>query len=100
MTKKATRSDSKTPFKWLVQYTQEKFIISSTLMWELVSRWNKSEGFRIQDKVVRFTEIDVFFAVGLPIKGVHLQDDMKVKCKTLSLVKGKSVPEIVKRLKN
>lgn len=50
-----------TPFKWAMGISNN-FSISGGLLWELVSRWDvRSRGFRVRDRIVPFTPVDVFF---------------------------------------
>jgi hypothetical protein len=59
----------KTPFKWLLSLPK-KFKISENLLEELVERWDgRSGGFAIQGRIIRFTPLDVCFALGLRIIG-------------------------------
>ncbi|KAI5421865.1 hypothetical protein KIW84_045345 [Lathyrus oleraceus] len=56
-----------TPFKWAMDISNN-FSISGGLLWESVSRWDvRSRGFRVRDRIVPFTPVDVSFALGLYI---------------------------------
>ncbi|KAI5409025.1 hypothetical protein KIW84_054733 [Lathyrus oleraceus] len=61
-----------TPFKWAMDISNN-FSISGGLLWELVSRWDvRSRGFRVRDRIVPFTPVDVSFALGLSIVGAEV----------------------------
>ncbi|AES60472.2 hypothetical protein MTR_1g050140 [Medicago truncatula] len=67
----------KTPFKWLLSLPK-KLKISENLLEELVERWDdRSGGFAIQGRIIRFTPLDVCFALGLRIIGekVNFKND-------------------------
>ncbi|CAK8561193.1 unnamed protein product [Lathyrus sativus] len=68
------------------------FSISCGLIWELVSMWDvRSRGFRVRDKIVLFTPIDVCFALGLSIVGKSLVVEEDQQSQTLDLFKGVEV---------
>ncbi|KAI5398764.1 hypothetical protein KIW84_064226 [Lathyrus oleraceus] len=80
-----------TPFKWVMGISNN-FSISSGLLWELVSRWDvHSRGFRVRDRIVPFTPVDVSFALGLPIVGKSLVVEEDQQCETLDLFKGADI---------
>ncbi|XP_050878622.1 protein MAIN-LIKE 1 [Lathyrus oleraceus] len=69
-----------------------KFSISGGLLWELVSRWDvRSRGFRVRDRIVPFTLVDVSFTFGLSIVGKFLVVEEDQQCQTLDLFKGPEV---------
>jgi hypothetical protein len=58
-----------TPFKWLMRLPK-KLKICGILLDELVKRWNERRGgFLIEGRLIRFTPLDVCFALGLRIVG-------------------------------
>jgi hypothetical protein len=58
-----------TPFKWLMRLPK-KLKICGILLDELVKRWNERRGgFLIEGRPIRFTPLDVCFALGLRIVG-------------------------------
>ncbi|KAI5409375.1 hypothetical protein KIW84_054977 [Lathyrus oleraceus] len=77
-----------TTFKWAMDIFNN-FSTSGGLLWELVSRWDVcSRGFRVRDRIVPFTPIDVSFALGLSIVGNSLVVEEDQQCETLDLLKG------------
>ncbi|XP_050891510.1 uncharacterized protein LOC127097032 [Lathyrus oleraceus] len=59
---------------------------------ELVSRWDvRSRGFRVRDRIVPFTPVDVSFALGLSIVGKSLVVEEDQQCETLDIFKGDDV---------
>lgn len=77
-----------TPFKWAMDISNN-FSISGGLLWELVSRWDvRSRGFRVRDRIVPFTPVDVSFALGLSIVDKSLVVEEDQQCETLDLFKG------------
>ena len=80
-----------TPFKWAMDISNN-FSISGGLLWELVSRWDvRSRGFRVRDRIVPFTPVDVSFALGLSIVGKSLVVEKDQQCETLDLFKGADI---------
>ncbi|WJX96711.1 Ulp1 peptidase [Trifolium repens] len=74
-----------TPFKWLMRLPK-KLKIRGILLDELVKRWNeKRGGFLIEGRLIRFTPLDVCFALGLSIVGekVDLIEDSESRTKEL-----------------
>ncbi|CAL5208345.1 unnamed protein product [Lathyrus oleraceus] len=70
----------------------KNFSISGGLLWKLVSRWDvRSRGFRVRDRIVPFTPVDVSFALGLSIVGKSLVVEEDQQCQTLDLFKGDEV---------
>jgi hypothetical protein len=63
-------------FKWLMWFP-EKLKICGIFVEELVNKWNERCGGFIEDRPIRFTLLDVCFALGLRIIGqkVGLNDD-------------------------
>ncbi|KAI5447074.1 hypothetical protein KIW84_014790 [Lathyrus oleraceus] len=80
-----------TPFKWAMDISNN-FSISGGLLCELVSRWDvRSRGFRVRDRIVPFTSVDVSFALGLSIVGKSLVVEEDQQYQTLDLFKGAEV---------
>ncbi|CAL5196987.1 unnamed protein product [Lathyrus oleraceus] len=68
------------------------FSISGGLLWELVSRWDvRSRRFRVRDRIVPFTLVDVSFALGLSIVGKSLVVEEDQQCETIDLFKGAEI---------
>ncbi|WJX62151.1 Ulp1 peptidase [Trifolium repens] len=90
-----------TPFKWVVDMT-ENIVMNASLLEEMLSRWDPiSYGFRVSCKTVAFTPLDVCFALGLQIVGTTVTfDDDNSDCHVKSLFTGEeiTVESIVKKL--
>ncbi|CAK8533675.1 unnamed protein product [Lathyrus sativus] len=66
--------------------------ISGGLLWESVSRWDvRSRGFKVRDRIVSVTPINVCFALGLSIVGKSLVVEENQQSQTLDLFKGTEV---------
>lgn len=80
-----------TPFKWMLSFP-EKLKISEILLRELARRWDKRCGaFRIQNRIVSFTHLDVCFALGLSIIGDDVQFVENPESETQKLFGGKQI---------
>lgn len=80
-----------TPFKWLMRLP-EKFTISEVLLGELAKRWDENRGgFRMQNRIVSFTPLDVCFALGLRIVGENVKYGEDPKSDTKKLFEGRPI---------